>query len=162
MRNGRAGIATIAIVAIVVAAVVVVCVVAVFLLKPANVFQIPSGQVTPKPGATLIGPISISGKASSGTINFTISEDGASITWVSVTLNDVDVGVFSAGSMSMERTIAIPVTNGAFSGSVSGIGEIDGRFTSQTEANGTIDLILEIYQVGTVDLGTWNWSAKAE
>src|SRR4030042_6178964 len=48
-----------------------------------------AGSVSPKPGATFSGSIEITGKASSGTIEFSISEDGASVTSVSVTLKDL-------------------------------------------------------------------------
>ena len=166
MKIGRRGIAKIAIVAIVVAAVVVVAVVAVLLLRPnggANSLLKSNEGANPKPGASLTGPIDIkSEKASSGAINFTISDDGTSVTWISITLNDVDVGVFTAGSMSQEKSISIPVSGGAFSDSVDGMGKIEGRFTSPTEASGTINLALDVYQVGPVEFGTWNWSAKAE
>ena len=168
MKIGKRGIAKVAIVAIVVIVIVAVAVVAVLQMKPTAETPTPTGQATPtpggevipKPGATLIGPIEISQHASGGTINFTMSEDGASITYIRVTLNDVDTDYFSAESMSQETPSSIPVTSGAFSASVSSIGEIEGQFTSPTEASGTINLLLEIYQVGTVEFGKWNWSAK--
>ena len=179
MKIERGGIATVAIVAIAVIVIVVVAVSALFLLKPGEeVLPTPTGQATPtpteqatptsggevipKPGATLTGPIEISGKASSGTISLTISEDGASVTSVSITLNDLECDGFSAGSYSAERQGSFPVTGGAFSASLSDIGTIEGLFTSPTEASGTIDLVLEIPYAGTFELGTWNWSAKAD
>jgi len=179
MKIERGGIATVAIVAIAVIVIVVVAVSALFLLKPGEeVLPTPTGQATPtpteqatptsggevipKPGATLTGPIEISGKASSGTISLTISEDGASVTSVSITLNDLECDGFSAGSYSAERQGSFPVTGGAFSASLSDIGTIEGLFTSPTEASGTINLVLEIPYAGTFELGTWNWSAKAD
>jgi len=189
MKIERGGIATVAIVAIAVIVIVVVAVSALFLLKPGEevlptptgqptptptgqatptptptrqATPTPGGEVIPKPGATLTGPIEISGKASSGTISLTISEDGASVTSVSITLNDLECDGFSAGSYSAERQGSFPVTGGAFSASLSDIGTIEGLFTSPTEASGTINLVLEIPYAGTFELGTWNWSAKAD
>lgn len=187
MKIARGGIATVAIVAIVVTVIVVVAVVAIFLLKPGvEVLPTPTGQATPtptgqptqtptgpatptpggevipKPGATLIGPIEISQYASSGTINFTVSENGDSVISITVTLVDLDVGVFSAGSYSVQSGGSFPITGGAFSASITNTGTIEGQFTSPTEASGTINLKLKIQYAGTFELGTWNWSAKAD
>jgi hypothetical protein len=155
MKNEQRGIGKVAIVAIIVVIViVVVAVVAVVLMKPTE-------EVTPMAGATLIGSIDIREKASGGTINFTISEDGASITYVCVTLNDVESLIF-AGSMSHSTTCSIPITGSAFSASVPAIGEIEGQFTSPTKASGTINIIFDVYQMGNVEFGEWNWSAKVD
>jgi hypothetical protein len=171
MKIERAGVAKIAIVAIVVTVIVVVAVVAVLLLKPtAEVSPTPTGQATPtpggevipKPGATLIGPIEISQYASGGTINFTVSEDGGFVTSVSITLTHLDVDVFSADSYSTQSGGSFPITGGAFSASITDTGTIEGQFTSPTEASGTINLKLKITYAGTFELGTWNWSAKAD
>lgn len=117
--------------------------------------------VAPKPGATFTGPIEISGKASSGTIQFSTSGDGASITSVTVTLKDLKTETFSAGSMTQESRSPFPVTDGNLAASLSGIGEIEGRFTSPTKASGTIDITLEIPFSGPCKLGEWRWSAEA-
>ena len=118
--------------------------------------------VAPQPGAVLTGPFEISDKASSGTISLTVSADGASITSVGITLNDLKCDGFSAGSLTKEGGGTFPVADGKIVASVSGIGKLDGRFTSPTEASGTIDLILEIpFGGGTCKLGAQNWSAKA-
>jgi hypothetical protein len=126
----------------------------------------PAGEVIPKPGATLIGPIEISRNASSGIINFTVSENGDSLTSVSITLYDLECEgpmPFSVGSYTAESLGAFPVTNGAFTASISGTGEIEGQFTSPTEASGTINLIVEIPSpTRTFEFGTFNWSAQAE
>jgi hypothetical protein len=119
-----------------------------------------TGPVVPEPNATLTGSIEISEGASSGTISLTISGDGASLTSISVTLSNLQCDGFSAGSMTKTAGASISITEGNFHGSVTDIGEIDGEFTSSTEANGTISLMLEIPYFGTCDLGTWNWSAQ--
>jgi len=118
--------------------------------------------VAPRPGATFTGPIEISGKAGSGTISQNISEDGASITSVAVTLKELKCDGFSAGSMTKEASDSFPVTDGEVVASLSGIGELRGRFSSPTEPSGTINLTLEIPYAGSCKLGTWNWSAKAD
>jgi hypothetical protein len=119
---------------------------------------------SPQPGAVLAGPIEISGKADSGTINLTVSEDGASITSVEVTLTDLNCDGFSAGSWTMGRGGVFPVAKGNIAASPSGIGQIKGRFTSPTAASGSIDLALDWYYGGGAceKLGTWNWSAEAD
>ena len=121
-----------------------------------------TGSVAPKSGATFTGSIEISGKASSGTIRFSISGDGASITSVSITLKDLKCDGFSAGSMTQEASGSFIVTKGNFTASPSGIGKLEGRFTSPTEANGTIDITLTIPFSGPCSLGEWRWSAKAD
>jgi len=120
------------------------------------------GPVAPKGGATFTGPIEISGKASSGTISFSISEDGALITSVTVTLKDLKTETFSAGSMTQESRSPFPVTDGNLAASLSGIGAIEGRFTSPTKASGTIDITLEIPFSGPCRLGECRWSAQTD
>jgi len=121
-----------------------------------------SKSVSPKAGATFTGPIDISGKASSGTIEFTVSADGTSITSVSITMKDLECNGFSAGSMTKETSGTFAIDGSRVSASPSGIGEIEGRFTSSTEASGTIDMTLEIPFFGPCSLGEWNWSAEAD
>ena len=121
-----------------------------------------TSATSPQPGAVLIGPIQISGKASSGTISLTVSDDGASIVSVKVTLTELKCDGFSAGSLTKEVSGAFPAAKGNVVASLSGIGKIDGRFTSPTAASGTIDLALEIPMGGTCKLGTQNWSAEAD
>ena len=118
-----------------------------------------------QPGVTFSGPIEISGKASSGAISFVVSEDGASITSVSVTLKDVNCDGMSAGSMETTTSGPFQVTDGKFAASPSNLGEIMGQFTSSTEAVGTIHVRLEFSVLGQTtvcELGTWNWSAKTD
>jgi hypothetical protein len=121
-----------------------------------------AGTVAPKPGATFSGSIEITGKASSGTIEFNISGDGASIISVSITLKDLKTESFSAGSMTKSTSGTFPITSGNLDASLSGIGKIKGRFTSSTQASGTVDLTLDIPFSAPVKLGEWHWSAKAD
>jgi hypothetical protein len=122
-----------------------------------------TSATSPQPGAVLSGPIEISGKASSGTIGLTVSDDGASVTSVKVTLTELKCDGFSAGSLTKEVSGAFAAAKGKVVASLSGIGKIDGRFTSPTAASGTIDLALEIPMGGgTCKLGTQNWSAEAD
>jgi len=120
------------------------------------------GSAMPTPGATLKGPVEISGKASSASITLMVSPDGASVSFVGVTLNDLKTESFSAGSMTKQVTGAIPISKGSFTGQVSGVGAITGTFTSATEANGTAKLTLEIPYAGSVDLGEFKWTASAQ
>lgn len=123
----------------------------------------PAAILGPQPGATFSGPIEISGKASSGTISFTISDDGDSITSVSVLLSDLECDGMSAGSMETRASGPFPVTDGELAASPSNLGEIEGQFTSSTEAVGTINLRLEfsvLDQKIVCELGTWGWSAE--
>lgn len=120
------------------------------------------GGVAPTPGATLSGPVDISGKASSAIISLVVSDDGASITSVGATLNDLKTESFSAGSMDKRATTRIPITGGSFSGPVGGLGTIEGKFTSPTEASGTVKLNVEIPFSEPADLGEFSWTASAQ
>lgn len=121
-----------------------------------------TGSAAPKGGATFTGAIEISGKASNGTIQFSISEDGTSITSVTITLKDLKSDGFSAGSMTQEASGPFPITKGNFTASPSGVGELEGHFTSSTKASGTIDITLDIPFAGTIEFGEWPWSAEAD
>jgi hypothetical protein len=130
--------------------------------KPPEATPTPVAIIGPQPGAKLAGPIEISGKASSETIFLTISEDGASIASVSISLVDLKCDGFSADSMIQDLGGPFPLSEGNIAASLSGGGEIKGRLTSPTEASGTINLILETPFAGTCDLGRWDWTAKAQ
>jgi len=119
----------------------------------------------PAPGVTFSGPIAISGTASSGGISFVVSEDRTSIASVVVTLKDMKCGGFSAGKIEITSSHQYPVTDGKIAAFPFQKGEINGQFTSSTEAVGTIHLKLEftiLNQTTVCELGTWNWSIKAE
>ena len=120
------------------------------------------GVAAPTPGATFSGPVEISGKASSAIISLVVSADGTSISSVGVTLSDLKTESFSAGSMTKEVTGSIPIKDGSFSGSLSGLGTIEGTFTSPTEASGTVKLSVEIPFSVPADLGELKWTAGAQ
>lgn len=122
------------------------------------------GTSMPEPGSTFSGPIDISGGASSGTFTFTVSDDGAAITFVGFSLTDVRCDGFSAGSWASQASgMPFPIRDGSINVSSSSIGEAEGRFTSPTEASGTIDLRPELSfgQTTRCELGEWEWSAEA-
>lgn len=120
------------------------------------------GKAAPTPGATFSGPVDISGVASSGIIHLVISDGGAAITSVGVTLTDLKTETFSAGSMTKQISGAIPIVEGSFAGSLSGLGEIEGRFTSPTAASGTVRLKVAIpLSEASADLGQFAWTAEA-
>jgi hypothetical protein len=121
----------------------------------------PKGAAVPKAGATYAGPIEISGKASAGTITLKVSDDGAAITSVSVEFTDLKCDGFSAGSMSKQVGGTFAISNGQLTASVSGIGDIKGRFASATEASGTAKITLDIMG-SPCELGQFDWSAKAQ
>ena len=128
---------------------------------------IPSETPTlePAPGVTFKGPIAISGTASSGVISYVVSEDRTSITSVVVTVNDVKCAGFSAGKIETTSPGQFPVADGKIAAFPFQKGEINGQFTSSTEAAGTIHLKLEfsiLNQTTVCELGTWNWSTKAD
>jgi hypothetical protein len=82
---------------------------------------------------------------------------------VQFTLTDPKCDGFSAGSSTTETQSVFPVTNGNIAISLARGDQIKGRFTSPTAASGTIDLTVDPGIGGTpCDLGTWNWSAKAD
>jgi len=122
-------------------------------------------KVVPAAGASFSGPIAISEGASSAILLFAVSEDGSSITSVGVTLSNVECDGMSAGSMSTMSSGQFPIAEGEFAGSASSVGEIQGRFTSPTEASGVIDLRLEVSVLGQTlvcELGEWDWTATGQ
>jgi len=116
-----------------------------------------------QPGAKFSGPIQISGKASGGTIGFTISEDGTSIA-LEITLSNLKCDGMTASSMSTQASGPLSIVDDGFSASFSNLGEVEGRFASPTEASGTINISWKISILGQTtvcELGTWDWSAEA-
>jgi len=122
----------------------------------------PSAPVAPQPGVRLSGPVEISGKASSATITLKVSDDGATLTSIGVEFQTLKCNGFSAGSMSKSVGGSFAIAGGSISASVGGLGEIKGRFTSPTEASGTVNLTLKIPLGGDCALGEFKWSAKAQ
>ena len=123
------------------------------------------GAASPKPGAAFTGPVEIGkDKASSAVIRFAVSADGESITSVGIVLTQVKCEAMSSGLLSQEVRGPFPLKEGTIDISSSSIGDVSGKFTSTTEASGTVNLVLKITVLGSTvscDLGTGNWSAKA-
>lgn len=148
------------------------------------------GQVEPTAGATFRGPIETGAGASAGTITFTVSDDGASITDLGIQLTDVACDGLTIGSTSdVYGGSVVPLDSGGFSGAIPAVGrggmsqfsnysltvspdafpvvgdepgQIDGKFSSAGEATGTITI--HVQAAGTdraCELGTFPWSATA-
>jgi len=117
------------------------------------------GGMVPQPNGTLTGPIEISGKASSGTITLTVSEDGKSLTFVTIALKDLKCDGFSAGSSSTGVAVTLPVDDGNLNGSLPSLGKMSGHFSSPTEASGKVDLKWDTGGAAPCELGEWKWSA---
>jgi len=130
------------------------------------------GNTMPAPGASFSGAIDMGDKASSGTFSFDISEDGASITGVSFTLQEL-----KCGGLTIRRIhdnlgdMLISMSNGGFSASIpamgssqftesqnynltnspfdfptfadmGNVGQFEGKFSSATHAIGTINIYI--------------------
>jgi hypothetical protein len=135
--------------------------------KPVEATPVPSQTPIPEalPGVTFSGPIAISGTASSGVISLVVSEDRTLITSVGVTLNDIRCGGFSSSKFATMESGQYPVTDGKIAAFPFQQGEVEGQFTSSTEAVGTIHLRLEftiLNQTTVCELGTWKWSTKMD
>ncbi|MEW5941341.1 MAG: hypothetical protein AB1750_16880 [Chloroflexota bacterium] len=116
----------------------------------------------PLPGATYSGPIQIKGEyATSGTITFVISADGASIVKVGVGFTDLKCPGVTIGKADMSVTVNEPISD-TLDFSADGIGDIQGKFDSPTSASGTIRLKVVVGMGITCDMGEWDWSATAQ
>jgi len=147
-----------------------------------------SAPVSPKPGASFSGAIVVSDKASSGTLSFTVSETGAAITDMSISLQSANCNdMITMGSVTdFLSNPGITITDGTFEGSLPAmggmvtdyrfnpgdsfptpvpdpytVGKIAGRFTTPTTASGTITIFLGATWSGGIvcELGTFDWSA---
>jgi hypothetical protein len=108
----------------------------------------------------------------SGTIALVLSDDGSSITQVNVTITNSSAecsngskGTVGFGSMEVSFSGPWPITDGNIDASLFKGGELKGKFTSPTEASGTIHVLGGVSLLGsphTCDFGTWNWDAKAK
>lgn len=116
---------------------------------------LPAAPAKPKPGATLVGTITMD-RVKSAQIALKVSDDGQTIEWVSVTFTELKCERFSAGSSSTKVTGQVPITDGKFEFKSSDIGEISGQFTSPTAVQGTVHLA---FFDGKAECGTWEWSA---
>ena len=127
--------------------------------------QTPSLLIQPEAGKTFSGPIQIGwDKASSGTLSFIVSDDGAMITNFSVGFKDFKCESMSASEFSTSSSGEFLLSN-EWEFSLSNIGQIEGRFTSPTTASGTITLNIKIKIMNSTiscDMGIWEWSAEAQ
>jgi hypothetical protein len=118
-------------------------------------------SASPKPGATFVGKIAMD-TAKSAQINFKISADGQSIESLGFSSTEIKCGGFSAGSTSSNASGQYPVMDGKIEIKSSSIGDITGRFTSPTKAEGSIHVLLDAGMGGSIDCGTWDWSTTSE
>lgn len=151
-----------------------------------------SANVKPAPGASFSGAIDVGDKASSGALSFKISADGASITDVNVTLNELKCDGLSLGRIHDNMGgLLISMTDGQFSGpiptmgrspvsesenyrldsppsafpavaSLATAGQLEGKFSSATQASGTIKIFVSVMMTDRAcELGTFPWKAEA-
>jgi hypothetical protein len=147
-------------------------------------------SAAPKPGAAFSGTINVGNKAGSGSLSFSISEDGTKLINLGTSLQKVNCkDMITMGSVAdYDSNPGITITNGVFEAprpAMGGevwdykfnpgdpfptpvpnpytIGKITGRFTTPTTASGTITIYLGATMSGGVvcELGTFEWSAKA-
>lgn len=119
---------------------------------------LPAGPVTPQPGVTLSGTISMD-RANTARITLQVSDDGQAIESVNVTFTDIECDGFSAGSTSSTAGTQTPIVDGKFEIKSSNIGSISGQFKSPTSVEGSIQLA---FFEGKAQCGTWEWSASGE
>jgi hypothetical protein len=140
-------------------------------------------SIKPQPGATFTGPLELirsgtNGEVGSGKLEITISEDGSGISSVSFTLSNMNCsnesGSINITSDGFSTTTTFPqpaaIAKGKFKLDIGGIDErinIDGLFTSPTEANAAIQISTTstISPPGTnfkesmdCDYGSWKWN----
>ena len=118
-------------------------------------------SASPKPGARFAGKIAMD-TAKTAQITFEISADGQSIVSLGFSGTEIKCGGFSAGSTSSNTSGQYPVMEGKIEIKSSGIGDITGRFTSPTKAEGSIHIMLGSGMGSAIDCGTWNWSATGD
>ena len=144
--------------------------------------------VPPQPGASFSGEINTDDKAGSGTLSFVISESGAAITELGISLQNANCNdMISMGSVAdYQSNPGITITDGTFEGGLPAmggmvtdyrfnppdpfptpvpdpmtVGKIVGRFSTPRTASGTITIYLGAMMTGGVvcELGTFDWSA---
>jgi hypothetical protein len=144
--------------------------------------------VPPKPGASFSGAINSGDKAESGTLAFTVSENGDAILDLRTSLQSANCNdMISMGSVAdFQSNPRITISEGAFEGALPAmggmvtdysfhppdpfptavpdpmtVGKIVGHFSAPTTASGTITIYLGAMMTGGVvcELGTFDWSA---
>ncbi len=115
---------------------------------------------TPKPGATLSGPIEMGNKATTAVITLQVSDDGSAITSMSASFTDLKCEGFSAGSMTTQAKSTHPISGGTLQVDSSSLGKVTGTFTSPTAIAGSIELTINPGIGSPIPCGTWDWSAS--
>lgn len=133
--------------------------------EPPTVTPTPAA-VDPQPGTTLTGDVEESQNVSGAIVSLEISEDGASITTVTIGLLGPGecggVTLAEGGTFNSFVYGPFPITEGGdFDISLPNGGELKGQFTSPTEASGTIKVV-GLDFVASCKFGPSNWSAKVE
>lgn len=134
--------------------------------EPPTETPIPAA-VDPQPGAILKGVIEASENASGIIMSLELSEDGTSITTLTFILTSaskcegMNITISEGSEMSLAEAGPFPITEGRIDASLPNGGELKGRFTSPTEASGTITVKGLAYS-DACQIGPSNWSAKAE
>jgi hypothetical protein len=145
----------------------------------------------PDPGAAFSGAINVDAKAGSGSLSFSVSDTGAAIGALSISLQSANCNnMITMGSVEDSVSDAgITITDGAFEGRLPAmggmvtdyrfnlgdsfptpvsdpytVGKIAGRFTTSTTASGKITIFLGAPMSGGVvcELGTFDWSASSK
>lgn len=147
-----------------------------------------TGNVQPLPGASFGGAIDVGDQAGSGTLSFKVSETGAVITDLRISLQKANCNnMITMGSVAdYQSNPGFTIADGTFEGSLPAmggmvtdyrfnpgdsfptpvsdpytVGKISGRFTKPTTASGKITIFLGALMSGGVvcELGTFDWSA---
>jgi hypothetical protein len=137
-------------------------------------------SVEPQASATYSSKLTVTeagenGTATGGEIEFTISEDGAGIASLSYNLTSdscIADGITIQGVGTSSRKMPPPeVKNGTFIWEDENV-QVEGTFTSSTEASGTITITIQhnvqtsinspATKKITCDYGTWTWDASME
>ena len=130
------------------------------------------GKAMPAPGASFSGAIDMGDKASNGTLSFAISADGASITGVNFTLQELQCGGLTIGRIHDNLGgMLISMSDGGFSAplpamgssqftesqdynltsspfdfpsfaDMGSVGQFEGKFSSAKHASGTINIYI--------------------
>ncbi len=94
----------------------------------------------PQPGASFGGPLTLEGQEGSAMLTFQVSEDGKSISYISLMLMSLQCGELNTGITILQETSSLPIDAGVFQGTFSKVGEIEGEFTSPMSAHGQMNL----------------------
>jgi hypothetical protein len=101
-------------------------------------------------------------KAKTAVLTLQVSADGSAIVSMSASFTNVKCDGFSAGSITSKDSSSHPITGGKLEIGSSSLGKITGQFTSETAANGSIELIINPGIGSKIPCGTWDWSASSE